>query len=117
MHIVITDVGSLVDEVPTMYIALKTIIIVVVAIFAFFLKGVRPNVIGKVWMGNINTCVENSNDRALAVDDRFVPKFLHTIVIKIPLVGVQRITRIVRTDGFVSQSINAIVWLGELNLV
>ena len=68
-------------------------------------------------MGDIHTCIDDSNDRTRLVNNGFVPQFFNTVCIEIPLLVDHWIATVICSNVVVGHDIDLIIWLSILNFV
>ena len=117
VHIVVTNLRRVVDEVPSMHIAYETVVVVIVTVHAIRLRQVGPDVVLQVRMRDVYTRVKNSDDGATAIDDGLVPQFLDTIAVKSPLLSQIGIAAIAVGNVVISHNVNLVVWLSKLHFL
>ena len=117
VHVVVTNLRRLVDEVPTVHVACKTIIVVVVTLYAILLFLVGPDVVLQVRVGNINTRVKDGDDGATAIDDGLVPQFLDAIAVESPLLSQIGVAAIAVSNMLFCHDVHFVVRLGKLDFL
>ena len=65
MTVVVADAWTVVHEVPTVDVILESVGIVISAFCTFILKLVCPDIGCKVWVCDVNTSIEDGDDRTL----------------------------------------------------
>lgn len=107
--VVVAHEAGIVYEVPAVDVVGKSVTVVVAVFYTVGLAFVGPYVVGKVGMLYVYTGVEDGNDGALAVDDRFLPEFVELNCGNAPLLPVHRFGCIVGSSGADAEYV---VWFG-----
>ena len=118
MTVVVADARTVVHEVPTVDVILESVGIVISAFCTFILKLVCPDIGCKVWVCDVNTSIEDGDDRTLGRYLRCVPQVIDIYTSDAPVtVVVIEWVFLVEVAIASGGGINEVVWLGKLYVV